>query len=116
MKTRKSTELGAALVRKGFRARQGDHTFYILYVSGRKTSIRTKIGHGSKEYGAGLLGQISKDLHLGRRDFDQLVECPISHHDYVRLLVEQGKLASDVLAGQLGLGRGIERSDEQGEH
>jgi hypothetical protein len=98
MRARKTRELDTALRKKGFVPYEGNHTFYFLHVRGKKTSIRTKISHGATEYGLDLLGQMSKQLHLERAEFEQLVDCPVSHQDYVAMLVERGKLKGDSAA------------------
>ena len=85
-------KLGNVLTSKGFKEKQGDHTFYFLYAGDKKTSVHTKISHGRKEYGANLLSQMSKDLHLTNKQFGQLIECPLSHEDYIQVLVDHGHL------------------------
>jgi len=99
-RVKKARELAAALASKGFRAREGDHTFYFLYAGGRKTSVRTKISHGAEEYGPGLLSQMSKQLHLRSHELDDFVECPLSHRGYLELLVQRGTLPAEVLDTQ----------------
>ena len=48
---RPAKSVAAGLRQKGFQPRENDHTFYHLYVSGKKTIISTKISHGEKEIG-----------------------------------------------------------------
>ena len=100
MKPTKARKLASALTSKGFLTSTNDHTFYILYVNGRKTSIRTKISHGKKEYGKSLLGQMSKQLRLEPRQFERLIECPMSEQDYLKHLVDSGHLSSNVAINQ----------------
>jgi len=99
-RVKKARELAAALASKGFRAREGDHTLYFLHAGGRKTSVRTKISHGAQEYGAPLLSQMPKQLHLRSGEFDDLVQCPLSHRGYLELLVQRGTLSAEVLDSQ----------------
>ena len=47
---RKSREIKEGLIKKGFLPEQRDHTYLFLHVEGRKSSVRTKVSHGSKEY------------------------------------------------------------------
>lgn len=88
----KATDISSSLKKKGFEEKTGDHFFYILYVNGKKTKIRTKISHGIREYGINLLKQVWKQLKLNRRGFQDLIECPMSYEDYVSHLEENGHL------------------------
>jgi hypothetical protein len=81
-----------ALEAKGFRPFETHHTFYILYVDGKKTSIRTMISHGISEYGDALLGHVRRQLGLTSKELQDLVECPLSGESYVALLKERGKI------------------------
>jgi len=81
-----------ALEAKGFRPYETHHTFYILYVDGKKTSIRTRISHGISEYGDTLLGHVRRQLGLTSKELQDLVECPLSGESYVALLKERGKI------------------------
>jgi hypothetical protein len=92
MTSRKTSEIAAALQRKGFRRSESHHTFYILHVQGRKTSIRTKISHGGREYGDPLLAQMGKQLCLSKNDLQRLIDCPLSEEAYVRRLSESGRV------------------------
>jgi len=85
-------ELRAALEKKGFKRRNGHHTFYTLYVNGKKTSIRTKISHGSRDYGPNLLRQIGRQLRLSSRDLEDFVKCPLTEEVYIQKLLEEGKI------------------------
>lgn len=88
----KATEISSSLKKKGFEEKTGDHFFYILYVDGKKTKIRTKISHGIKEYGISLLRLVWRQLKLDKRGFQDLVECPMSYEDYVEYLEKNGHL------------------------
>lgn len=82
MNPMKTRDIESGLLRKGFRRSERHHTYYFLYVDGLKTSIRTKISRGEREYGEPLLGQMSKQLGLDRQQFHELVTCPMSAEDY----------------------------------
>ncbi len=68
----------AALEQKGFHKKKNDHTFFHLWVGGRKTSIYTKVGHGEKEIRDRLLGIMARQLRLSGKQFRELVECPFT--------------------------------------
>ena len=92
MKPRKTRDIENNLKRKGFRAINRNHIFYVLYVNGKKTSIRTKISHGSKEYPGSLLIQMAKQLHLKRDEFNNLIDCPLTQEELIEILIKRGVL------------------------
>jgi len=54
MKPFPAREVDAALLRKGFVKRQGDHAYYRFKYRGCDVGVSTKISHGEKEIGPGL--------------------------------------------------------------
>ena len=95
MASRKSDAIREALLSKGFRYRETDHTFLVLYVGGKQSSIRTKISHGIKEYGDDLLAKMCHQVHLRKADLLSLVDCPMSHEQYVATVAASGHLKLD---------------------
>jgi predicted RNA binding protein YcfA (HicA-like mRNA interferase family) len=91
---RSAREVAANLERKGFVPDEGDHTFFRLFVGGKNTGIRTKISHGVKEIHDGLLSQMAKQTKLVKKEFLELVDCPMSEERYRELLCERGHLSS----------------------
>jgi len=83
-------EVGAGLKNKRFQLRENDHTFYHLYVNGKKTIVFTKISHGEKEIGDRLLALMARQVKLNRKQFADLIECPLSYDDYVKHLRNEG--------------------------
>ena len=75
-----------ALAQKGFRKRETDHTFFHLWVSGKKTPIYTKVSHGEREIGDRLLGIMARQLKLTAKQFRELVECPLTAEQLVQHL------------------------------
>lgn len=90
-----ASDIGAALRKKGFVPRENDHTFYHLFVNGKKTIISTKISHGEKEIRDKLLGMMARQLRLSRRDFLNLVDCPLTFDEYVKLLRDSGHIGPE---------------------
>jgi len=89
----KTDKISSSLLKKGFVVRESHHKYYILFVDGKKTSIRTRISHGSKEYGVNLLSAMRKQLKLNYMDeLTDLINCPMSMSDYVQLLIERGQI------------------------
>ena len=64
---RPAREVASALLAKGFLKKENDHSFFTLWVDGKKTIIHTKISHGEKEIGDSLLGTMARQLGLTRR-------------------------------------------------
>jgi tRNA/tmRNA/rRNA uracil-C5-methylase (TrmA/RlmC/RlmD family) len=87
MASRKSQDIRDALLSKGFKYRESDHTYLVLCADGKQTSIRTKVSHGIREYGDDLLAQVSRQVGLTKAQLLQLVDCPMTHERYVEILV-----------------------------
>ena len=88
---RKQADVEKSLLNKGFQAGGGDHNFFVYHSkAGKKTMVRTKTSHGSKEIDDNLLAQMAKQCKLGNKDFGLLVECPLSRDAYEAKLVAAG--------------------------
>jgi hypothetical protein len=89
--TIKTRKIASALTKKGFvEQERRKHTFYILYIDGKKTQIRTKLSHGGKEYGDNLLSFIRKQLKFdNKEELEDFIECPKSLEEYVRMLKDK---------------------------
>ena len=92
MTPRKTRDLERGLLGKGFARDNTHHEMYWLHVAGKRTSVRTRISHGAREYGENLLGQMARQVGLRRGEFDDLIECPMTEDEYVGLLVERGRI------------------------
>ena len=90
---RPAKTVSTALCRKGFQTRDGDHVYYYLYVDGKKTAVRTKISHGEKEIGDNLLSLMAKQVGLTKKLFGDLIDCPLTHDQYVKQLRDAGHVA-----------------------
>jgi len=87
--TLKARKILSGLEKKGFVQAEGDHTYLILYVNGKKTSIRTKVSHGSNEINDYLITKMSMQVKLERKKFLDLVNCPLSLERYLEELRSQ---------------------------
>lgn len=85
-------DVAAGLSKKGFAARNSHHTFFHLYVDGKKRAVYTKISHGTREIDDKLLGMMARQVGLSKRDFHDLIDCPLSSDDYVKLLRAAGRI------------------------
>lgn len=89
------SDVEAALERKGFSRTEGDHHFFIYYtIEGLKTSVRTKVSHGTKykTIDDGLVSLMAKQCGLTSPQFKQLVECPLDRTKYETILVDSGRV------------------------
>jgi hypothetical protein len=90
---RPAKDVASGLQQKGFEPRNHHHTFFHLYVDGKKTIVSTKISHGEKEIGDKLLGIMARQVKLTRKQFLDLVDCPLSLSEYLRILQMAGNIA-----------------------
>lgn len=96
MAPRRRDDVQAGLLRKGFRLSTKDHWKLIYYdMSGRKTSVWTKVSYGSshRDISDQNLGNMARQCHLSRLDFDDLIDCPLSREQYERKLVAGGYIS-----------------------
>ena len=96
MKPFPAREVDAALLRKGFVKRQGDHAYYHFKYRGCDVGVSTKISHGEKEIGPGLSKRMRAQMRLETNaDFERFVDCPLTFEEYVALLKRLGILSED---------------------
>jgi hypothetical protein len=89
------------LLRKGFREKVGDHRFFIYHdQNGKKTSVRTKTSHGTghRELNDGLVSLMAQQCRLTKKQFGQLIECPLSQAEYEKLLIAAGHIKTSIEA------------------
>ncbi len=89
---RKARVVHRALLRKGFRTTESSHRRYRYFrLSGERTNVFTVTSHGSdRDINNHLLGQMARQLHLSRRQFDDLIDCRLSQADYEAMLRRDG--------------------------
>lgn len=90
---RKKTEVSKVLIKKGFTLDDSrDHKYFYLYNSdGTKTTVYTKISHGSgNEIHDGLLGEMMRQIHLKKQEFNEYLDCTLSKDKYLDILKEKG--------------------------
>lgn len=86
----KTSKIAASLLKKGFVQKETHHSYYFLFVNGKKTSIRTRLSHGSKEYSSGLLSTMKKQLGMETmNELEDFINCPMSGEAYVELLLKR---------------------------
>lgn len=92
MANRKKNKIESSLLEKGFQKNDGDHRFFIYYsIDGKKTTVRTKTSHTPKmkTVDDGLLGQMAKQCKLNKKDFLDLIDCPMDRNGYEEKLKAQ---------------------------
>lgn len=90
---RKQREVEQSLRQKGFRSREGDHSYFVYWSqAGKKTAVFTKTSHGARELTDSLLAQMARQCRLSRADFDRLVDCPLTRADYELKLIAAAEI------------------------
>ncbi len=89
---RKTKAIRAALLKKGFVADDTHHEMFWLLVDGKKTSVRTRISHGAKEYGDELLALVARQVGLGKLELYRLIDCPMDGEKLRALLLDRGRI------------------------
>lgn len=83
----------SALEYKGFNITERSHHFFVYRTfSGKLTDVHTMISHGSsyKSLGDELLSKMAKQCRLAKKDFLDLINCPLSREQYEEKLREKG--------------------------
>lgn len=93
MATYSTKKLKGALTNKGYKEKQSHHTMYLYYHNDKKTHIITKISQGETEFNEAILAERRKQMRLPKKkDFLDFMECPLSHQDYAKILLDNGHL------------------------
>ncbi|WP_240374128.1 type II toxin-antitoxin system HicA family toxin [Bacillus piscicola] len=92
MTVRKTKDIRKALTDKGFKESNSRHKRFILYVNNKKTTVRTVISHGKKEYSNTLLSAMSKQLRLSNEELLDLIDCPLTYESYIALLYDRNEI------------------------
>jgi predicted RNA binding protein YcfA (HicA-like mRNA interferase family) len=87
-----SKEIEKALKKKGFTLNESsDHRRLELWYED-KFVLATKVSHNGQDIDDGLIGQMAKQIKLNKKDFLDLVKCPLSSEAYLNKLSEQDLL------------------------
>lgn len=86
-------DVAASLTKKGFHSHHSDHQRFYLHVEGKKTAVRTMISHSAKEIDDNLLSLMARQVKLNKKLFADLIDCPLSQEQYVKLLREGGHVS-----------------------
>jgi hypothetical protein len=91
----KTQNIRRSLLKKGFMQAQTHHEMYYYAIEGKKTSIRTRLSHGAKEYDDYLLGQMAVQLKLEKMEFLGLIDCSLSGEGYFCKLRNKGLIRNE---------------------
>ena len=89
---RRRRDVLRGLRRKGFTTKNRRHlTLTFFGTDGGETEIVTMVSHGSDfDIGNRLLAEMARQLHLTRREFDELIDCGLSQDDYEAMMRRDG--------------------------
>ena len=90
---RSGRSVDAALRKKGFlRSVDSDHLVYRLFGSNGELFARTKISHGmlGSSLSADLISKMAKQTRLTKKEFLDLIDCPMNEEQYRKILAEKG--------------------------
>jgi hypothetical protein len=74
---RKQRDIERGLVNKGFQRTESHHHFFVYHsCDGKKTAVKTKTSHGTREVSSYILQQMARQLYLSKIDFLNLIDCP----------------------------------------
>jgi len=86
----KSDKAYKSLTKKGFLDAPGDHTFLEFYHDD-KLFVRTNISHGAThDLNDFLIGKMANQCKLDKKDFTDLINCPLSAAEYLQKLINKG--------------------------
>ena len=88
---RSGRDIDGALRRKGFRRdSSGKHIQYFLTAvpDGPEPDIKTMMSHGMQRgtLSAKLIGEMSRQLHLTKKQFLELIDCTLNEDGYREIL------------------------------
>lgn len=67
-----------------------DHIRVEFWYNGRLTRAKTKFSHSAKDIDDYLIGLMSKQVCLTKRQFIDLAKCPLSQEEFIVILRNQG--------------------------
>ncbi len=77
-----------SLKKKGFTKSNGDHRYFEFYHNG-KAVLFTKTSHSSPDVNDCLISLMAKQCKLSKSEFKDLINCPLSQADYIKILEEK---------------------------
>ena len=89
---RKARVVERGLLRKGFTRTDTHHRrFHYFGVNGSETEVSTYMSQGAdRDISDRLLAEMARQLHLSRRQFDQLIDCELSQANHEAVMRRDG--------------------------
>lgn len=88
-------DVEAALEKKGFVLKEGDHHRFIYHTkAGAKTRVMTKTSHSHRQIADNILSQMAKQCGLTNKLFGELVDCPLTRDKYEESIAQSGHIAN----------------------
>ena len=91
---RSGRSIDSALCKKGFlKDLDGDHVnYYFLRLTGERSFVKTKMSHGmmGSTIDVNILSKMARQLHLTKKQFLELIDCPLYEKGYRQILREAG--------------------------
>ena len=90
---RKARVVERGLLRKGFRITYTHHRRFVYHtLDGEEPqTVSTIMSHGAdRDVSDQLIAKMARQLHLTRRQFDDLIDCRLSQLDYEAMLRRNG--------------------------
>ncbi|MDU9376549.1 hypothetical protein McpSp1_11710 [Methanocorpusculaceae archaeon Sp1] len=93
----KAKKVSAALEKKGFQKLSGNtnHCRYEFYMNGKPSGVKTYLSHNKQEITGDLLAWMSKEMHLSKDEFLEVISCVIGYDELVARYVALGLLQKD---------------------
>lgn len=91
---RDNRRIESSLQAKGFKKDDKDHHYFLYWtLDGKLTTIKTKASHGStKTISDSLIAMMAKQCSLEKKDFLNLVDCPLNQKKYEEIIRDKGKI------------------------
>ena len=85
----KKREIEKIFKKLDLKVRTTGHNYGWFIVNGKKI-LRVHYSHGKGDIPGNVENKIRGQLKLSQRDFKELVDCPLTYEDYIRLLKQKG--------------------------
>jgi predicted RNA binding protein YcfA (HicA-like mRNA interferase family) len=93
MSTLDATTTRQALLKKGFKTKDGSHHFYLYYYEG-KLVAKTMVSHNDQEIGKKLISKMYKQCCVTKDEFLDLISCTLDEKGYIEALKKNGTIQS----------------------
>ena len=89
---RDSRKVRQNLLKKGFIEKQGTKHILYVFIHEEKRICETRMSRNDQDIDDYLIDQMKKQLFLDKQDFINLIDCPLSEEDYIKILKDKDLL------------------------